>query len=128
MIGGGILKYISIVLGFIFLLSLTSCNGNKDKSVNPATTITTDTVTKEIEEYYQVTFIDYDDSILTIVNVKKGDTAVYDKDMPKREADDEFYYEFKGWDMGLENVTKSFTVKAEYNKTAKVDWNEIEWF
>ena len=128
MIGGGILKYISIVLGFIFLLSLTSCNGNKDKSVNPATTITTDTVTKEIEEYYQVTFIDYDDSILTIVNVKKGDTAVYDKDMPKRKADDEFYYEFKGWDMGLENVTKSFTVKAEYNKTAKVDWNEIEWF
>lgn len=122
------MKYISIVLGFIFLLSLTSCNGNKDKSVNPATTITTDTVTKEIEEYYQVTFIDYDDSILTIVNVKKGDTAVYDKDMPKREADDEFYYEFKGWDMGLENVTKSFTVKAEYNKTAKVDWNEIEWF
>lgn len=122
------MKYISIVLGFIFLLSLTSCNGNKDKSVNPATTITTDTVTKEIEEYYQVTFIDYDDSILTIVNVKKGDTAVYDKNMPKREADDEFYYEFKGWDMGLENVTKSFTVKAEYNKTAKVDWNEIEWF
>lgn len=122
------MKYISIVLGFIFLLSLTSCNGNKDKSVNPATTITTDTVTKEIEEYYQVTFIDYDDSILTIVNVKKGDTAVYDKDMPKRKADDEFYYEFKGWDMGLENVTKSFTVKAEYNKTAKVDWNEIEWF
>lgn len=126
MVGGGILKYGLLLLSGVFLFSLASCNNNEEKikTIDTTTTITT----TNVEEYFTVTFVNYDDSILTTVSVVKGDTAVFNLEDPKRESDDEFYYEFTGWDKDLTNVSFSFSAKAQYNKTAKVDWNEITWF
>lgn len=126
MVGGGTLKYGLLLLSGVFLFSLASCNNNEEKikTIDATTTITT----TNVEEYFTVTFVNYDDSILTTVSVVKGDTAVFNLEDPKRDSDDEFYYEFTGWDKDLTNVSFSFTAKAQYNKTAKVDWNEITWF
>ncbi len=78
--------------------------------------------------YYHVTFINYDDSVLYEVDVLEGQEAIYNGETPIKPEDDEFVYEFKGWDQVLTNILSDLTVKAEYSYTAKENWGSIIWF
>ncbi len=78
--------------------------------------------------YYHVTFINYDDSVLYEVDVLEGQEAIYNGETPIKPEDDEFTYEFTGWDQVLTNIFSDLTVKAEYSYTAKENWGSIIWF
>ena len=78
--------------------------------------------------YYHVTFVNYDDSVLYEVDVLEGTEAIYSGETPIKPEDDEFTYEFKGWDQDLTNIQAEMTTKAEYTYVAKENWGSIIWF
>ena len=78
--------------------------------------------------YYHVTFVNYDDSVLYEVDVLEGTEAIYSGETPIKPEDDEFTYEFKGWDQDLTNIQAEMTTKAEYSYTPKENWGSIIWF
>jgi hypothetical protein len=57
---------------------------------------------------YTVTFVDFDDAVLSTQSVTSGDSAVAPPD-PVRAS-----YTFTGWDKSFDNVTSNFTVRATY--------------
>ena len=78
--------------------------------------------------YYHVTFINYDDSVLYEVDVLEGTEAIYSGETPIKPEDDEFTYEFSGWDKDLTNIQSDVTATAQYTYTAKENWGPIHWF
>ncbi len=112
------------ILSCFFLFSCT----NNIKKEESTTSINTTTKIEDDFLYYTVTFKNYDDSILKIIKVKEGDNAIYDLDTPKKEDDDEFHYEFIGWDIDLTNVNSNLIAKACFKETPKNDWNQVTWF
>ena len=80
------------------------------------------------EGYFHVIFLNYDDSLLYEVDVEEGHEAIYLGETPIKPEDDEFIYEFKGWDQDLTNILSNVTTKAEYSYTAKENWGSIIWF
>lgn len=78
--------------------------------------------------YYHVTFVNYDDSVLYEVDVLEGEAAVYGGDTPVKKADDDFEYEFDGWDKDLSSITSDVTAKAQYKSVPKKEWGPINWF
>ena len=77
---------------------------------------------------YHVIFVNYDDSLLYEVDVLEGSAATYSGIDPVKEEDDEFTYEFIGWDIDLSSITSDITAKAQYNPVAKENWGPIIWF
>ena len=53
---------------------------------------------------YEVTFVDYDGSVLYVDNVEAGGTAQYVGTTPVRASENFIDYEFSGWDKDLNNV------------------------
>ena len=80
------------------------------------------------ETYYHVTFLNYDETLLYEVDVLEGTEAIYQGETPIREEDDEFTYEFNGWDQELTSVLSDITTKAEYAYIPKENWSSIIWF
>ena len=80
------------------------------------------------EGYFHVIFLNYDDSLLYEVDVEEGHEAIYCGETPIKPEDDEFTYEFKGWDQDLTNIRAEMTTKAEYSYTPKENWGSIIWF
>ena len=78
--------------------------------------------------YYHVTFLNYDGTVLYETDVPEGSEAVYAGETPTKEEDDEFTYEFKGWDQELSSVTSVITTTAQYTPVAKENWGPIIWF
>ena len=107
-------RILKLVLSSFALLTLIACTPNNS-----------DTST---ETYYTVTFVNYDNSVLQEICVLEGSEATYSGATPTRAEDDEFTYEFKGWDKDLTSITEDVTTMAEYNYTAKENWGSIIWF
>lgn len=128
--GGDTLKKCIMIVPLLSCLFLFSCKDNNEISTIESSSIvtTSNTITTSEVTYYKVTFMNYDDSILKEINVIEGNTAVYDLDIPKKPSDDEFDYEFSGWDKELDNINEDIIVKALFTQKAKKDWSEIEWF
>ena len=82
----------------------------------------------ELPHYYEVRFLNYDYSVLYETYVLEGTDAVYSGETPTREEDDEFSYEFDGWDEDISNVTHDMTTMAVYKYIAKENWGPIIWF
>lgn len=80
------------------------------------------------ETYYHVTFLNYDETLLYEVDVLEGTEAIYQGETPIKPEDDEFTYEFNGWDKDLTNIQSEMTVVAQYSYTAKENWGSIIWF
>ena len=80
------------------------------------------------EIFYHVTFINDDNSLLFEVDVLEGESATYGGETPTKIEDDEFTYEFIGWDKDLSVINANLTIKAEYKAVAKEGWSEITWF
>ena len=56
--------------------------------------------------------------------------AYFSGKIPTKEEDDEFTYEFQGWDKEDEllAVSSDITTRAVYKATAKENWGPIIWF
>ena len=80
------------------------------------------------EGYYHVVFQNYDETILYEVDVEEGHEAIYVGETPIKPEDDEFTYEFIGWDKDLTNILADVTTVAQYSYTAKENWGPIIWF
>lgn len=83
---------------------------------------------KNNETYYNVTFKNFDETILYECNVKKNQEAIYQGEIPKKDGDDEFDYKFIGWDQSLLNINSDLITYAQYETVIKNDWGEIKWF
>ena len=113
----GLLK---VVLSSIALLTLASCVSERGSNSLSVSSQNNDPV------YYDVTFLNYDDTFLYKATVEEGHEAQYIGETPTREEDDEFTYEFVGWDHNLQNITEELTVTAQYNPIPKEEgWGPI---
>ena len=63
---------------------------------------------KEIK--YTITFVDYDNTIIKIIIINRGEHVSYPDD-PVREG-----YIFEGWNHDLENIESDLTIKATYSQ------------
>lgn len=77
------------------------------------------------DTYYHVTFVNYDESVLYEVDVLEGNKALYSGETPTKEEDDEFTYEFIGWDQNLESISSDVTTVAQFKANAKENWGHI---
>lgn len=90
-----------------------------------ATYVATYTATPLV--YHHVIFVNYDDSVLYETDVVEGRAAIYKGETPTQPDDDEFRYEFEGWDQDISSVIADVTTKATYKTVVKVPWGPIEW-
>ena len=102
--------------------STSSTNSSSSSSSNPSSS----SVHQDV--YYTVTFLNYDETPLQEVRVLEGEEAHYTGATPTREEDDEFKYEFDGWDRDLKNIQFNVITKATYKLIAKENWGPIHWF
>ena len=72
--------------------------------------------TKE-DNYFIITFKDYDGSVLQTESIKEGETPTYNESEPTRDNDEDYSYTFNGWIPTLGIVTANTTYTATYLKT-----------
>ena len=109
-------KVLKVLLTSIALFSLVSCIDSKDKT-SSKNELSSSSLPEEV--YYHVTFVNYDDSMLYEIDVLEGSEAVYGGETPTKAEDDEFTYEFIGWDQNLLQISADLTTKAQYNPVPK---------
>ena len=81
------------------------------------------TVKAEFEKVlatHEVTFKNYDGTILEVVEVEHNQTAVFTKNEPQRPSDEQYIYTFIGWDRNLDNVGNDFFTIALYDAELKI--------
>jgi len=71
------------------------------------------------EKRYNITFLDEDQTQLSVVSVKEGEMPVYDKENPTKASTDQYDYAFKGWTPELVVATKDATYTATYSSTVR---------
>ena len=64
---------------------------------------------------FQVTFLNYDDTLLYSTYVSYGATAQYVGLTPTRESEDGYVYIFTGWDRPLDNIQEDTVFIAQYD-------------
>ena len=139
---GGIIvkKNLLVVLSSFAIFSLISCNepkhidnGSSSDPISSSENVviaSSDVSSSSIENetYYHVVFVNYDESVLYEVDVLKGSEALYSGEAPTKEEDDEFTYEFIGWDKELTDIQSNTTFTAQFKAVAKENWGPIIWF
>ena len=93
---------IFIVLSFFIL---TSCN-NEGNSKSNGNTVET--------QKYTITWLNYDDTVLSTDNVDENTIPIYSGTTPTRAATAEYTYIFDGWDKDVVAATSDATYKATY--------------
>ena len=106
----------------------TSSSSNEVPSSNPVISSEQNTSSEQQETYYHVVFVNYDNSPLYEADVLEGGTALYSGEIPTKAEDDEFTYEFDGWDKDLTNIKSNTTFIAQFKAVAKENWGPIHWF
>lgn len=117
-----------VVASCLLLLFGCSKKNQKDKTTKNSTTInqtttnqkttnrtTTKKVTTKQAVYYDVTFVDYNETVLLETKVKEGEVPTFTLTNPTRSKDSDYYYEFSGWSPELSAVTSNTTYIAQYN-------------
>ena len=127
-------KILKIALTSFAVLSLISCvdnqTSNNESSVSGDSSSSESSSSVPQDVYYHVVFINDDENktVLYEVDVPKGNEAVYSGETPTKAEDDEFAYEFQGWDKELTNIQADVTTFAVYKATAKENWGPIIWY
>ena len=67
---------------------------------------------------YTVTFKDGNGGILQTATVYKGQSVTYTGPGPKKSADANYHYTFKGWDKSASNITADTVITAQFNAVA----------
>jgi len=65
---------------------------------------------------FEVRFVNYDETLLYTDHVSYGGTADYFGAMPIRPNDQQYHYEFSGWNLALNNITSNTTITARFYK------------
>ena len=115
-------KVFQILLSSFALFTLISC---VDQSGNENSTSSNNLTPQEV--YHHVTFLNYDETKLYEVDVLEGAEAVYSGETPTKAEDDEFTYEFEGWNKDLTNIQADVTTVAQFKYVAKENWGPIIW-
>ena len=139
-------KRLLVILSSFVIFSLISCNqphlipsksseqeetsiiDNKESPLDDKTSSEQPSSSIKEDTYYHVTFVNYDESVLYEVDVLEGNEALYSGEKPVKEEDDEFTYEFIGWDKELTNIQSDTTFIAQFEAVAKENWGPIIWF
>ncbi len=78
-----------------------------------------------ITNSYEITWKNYDETILAVDVVKYGETPLYTGETPKKSSDTQYNYVFSGWDPLPDIVTSNATYTAQY--VSNVNTYEITW-
>ena len=70
------------------------------------------------EKYYEITWVNYDDSEILKETLKEGSIPFHDP--VGRTEDDEYTYTFAGWEPEIQAVSGDRTYKATFTATAKI--------
>lgn len=101
-----------------FALSLFACvkktQTEGTTTTETKTTENTTTLSQHVDVYYDIEFVDYDNTVLYQTRVKKGDTPVYSMSNPTRSNDKIYSYTFNGWDKEITSASSNTTYKATY--------------
>jgi hypothetical protein len=100
--------------------SSSTPNSSSSSSSSPSSSISSSSIPS-----YLITFVNYDDSVLSTQTVNQGTTAVYSGPTPTRESTAQYTYTFFGWDKPLTNITSSFTTIALYSES--INGYTITW-
>ena len=98
------MKKITLILP-ILLIALSACNNpNVPPTPNPET--------------FEVTFCNYDESVLYVDVEEKGEDALYEGETPTRPDDSEYTDTCSCWDKDLTNDQEDVTALATYTRSA----------
>lgn len=99
-------------------LLLVGCNTN-GSSKSDSSGGNSDGSNSQVENYYTVTWKNYDGAVLeTDTNVKEGTMPHYDAITPTRPNDDTYTYTFAGWTPSVVEVEADAIYTATYTQTA----------
>lgn len=110
------IKGLIFLLFAVFLIVGCDKNNNKNNSTTNSATIPT-TAKDDHDVLVDVTFVDYDNTVLYQTKVKVGDTPIYNFDNPTRnvDANSNYRYEFNGWSPNIGSVYSNTTYVAKYD-------------
>ena len=100
----------------------------ESSSVSSSSELSSVLSSSSIPVTYHVIFQNHDETVLEEVDVLEGSEAVYSGETPTKEEDDEFTYEFIGWDQDLKEIHSNITTTAQFKAVAKEGWGPIIWF
>ena len=105
-----------------------SSSSQKQSSSSESTSSESSSSSEPFEVYYHITYKNYDGTILEEKDVLEGSEAIYTGETPTREDDEEYTYEFIGWDKenDLKVVSADITATAQFKATGI--WGPIIWF
>ena len=106
--------YVILSIAVLSVISLFGCDNNEGGG-----SAETPTSESSVTGKFTVTFKNFDELVLYATEVEKGQTAVYQGDVPTKPATAMNEFVFSGWDRDLTNVTESFTTYAQYNQIAR---------
>ncbi len=102
-------------------LSFYSTNGTSWTSLtSEGYTARIKAITTEVETC-QVSFVNYDGTVLQSGTVPVGDTPVYEGETPSRPDDEQYTYTFKGWTPEIGPVETDTVYTATYDKHEYTD-------
>ena len=106
----------------------SSQSSNSASSSSQSSSSESSSSSEPVEVYYHITYKNYDGTILEEKDVLEGSEAIYTGETPTREDDEEYTYEFIGWDKedDLKVVSADITVTAQFKATGI--WGPIIWF
>lgn len=80
---------------------------------------------------YTISFVNYNGDVLQSDVLGYGETPVYTGEIPTRETDDSYIYEFDKWDKDIETVKGDKTYTASFREIAIVPFPDVkkdDWF
>lgn len=98
------MRKLSILL--VFLCLLVSCDN-------------------QISKVYKIQWINDDGTVLSIQEIKEGDTPKYEGKEPKKESTEQYDYEFSGWSPEIRSASSDTTYTAVYSE--KQRYYEVKW-
>ena len=109
----------TLIIAAVGVAAFMVLNKNKSSRTTTKNDLTTSENTKTTEivkKEYNVSFVDYDNTMLYRTKVKEGEMPVYSGTNPTRPDFEAYTYEFTGWSPELKVVEKDTIYTAQYTR------------